>query len=71
MNKVGSQGIAECEVAYQLGRECPVGQEPDLLAGLDEWWPDLQSRPQALDAFLRGLADRFQLPKIDPAIGEV
>ncbi len=58
--KIGSQGIMECDVAYQLGFGCPIGQEPILLVGIDQWWPDLQSRPQALDAFLCGLTDRFE-----------
>lgn len=57
--KIGSQGLGELPVAYQLGLRCPIGQEIELLLGLGEWWPDLPQRKEAKEELLRGLADRF------------
>lgn len=56
-HEVGSQPF-ERAVAYEMGRQCPVGRELDLLFGLDSFWPDLP-RSEAFDFLLQGLADRF------------
>jgi hypothetical protein len=62
MSKIGSQGLGEGQTAYQMGLQCPIGQEIQLLLGLEQWWPDLPFRPEAKEEFLRGLADRFNPP---------
>lgn len=54
-----SQGLGETDTAYQMGLNCPIGQEISLISGLVDWWPDLSSRPQAKEALLEGLATRF------------
>ena len=54
----GSQGIAELPTAYQLGLQCPIGLEIELLLGLDKWWPDLQYRTKAAVELVMGLGDR-------------
>ena len=46
------------EVAYEMGKNCPIGREVELVIGLLTRWPDLQKR-EAHDDFKRGLADRF------------
>lgn len=54
---IGSQPF-ERATAYELGKGCPIGQEPILLLGLQELWPELPVH-EARDEFFRGLADRF------------
>ena len=57
--KLGSQGIIEVDVARGLGRDCPVGREVEFALGLTRFWPDMQQRPQAMEALLEGMANRF------------
>lgn len=57
-SKEGSQPWPR-EVAFQIGKTCPVGMEPVLLAGLDKLWPNLP-REEAVNSFLNGLASRFE-----------
>lgn len=56
--KAAVQGLI-IPVAYEMGRQCPAGLEPVLLAGLEKFWPELTRTTAAKKAFLQGLEDRF------------
>lgn len=45
-------------VAYEIGKQCPVGAEVQLILGLDTLWPNLP-REEAFNSLLAGLASRF------------
>ncbi len=62
--KIGTQGLV-LPGAYQIGLQCPVGREIDLVIGLERLWPGLNSEPLARDELLRGLAARFGEQKPD------
>ena len=64
MKETGSQGIGERDVAFEMGRQCPKGQEISLLLGLQSRWPGLQLS-EARDSFLAGLAARYETANSD------
>lgn len=59
--KVGSQPAAKA-VAFNLGAQCPVGAEIQMVMGLDRLWPNL-TREEALNSLFEGWASRFSEPK--------
>jgi hypothetical protein len=44
--------------AYQLGIQCPIGKEVELLIGLQTLFPELPFS-EARNSFWAGLADRY------------
>lgn len=56
--KVGSQP-AQNAVALNLGAQCPIGAEIQMVLGLDRVWPNL-TREEALNALLEGWSSRFE-----------
>lgn len=55
---IGSQPM-QTNVAYEMGKQCPIGQEIQLVLSLRAWWPDLQ-QSDAWNDLQRGLAERFE-----------
>jgi len=56
--KAGSQPF-QMAVAFNLGKDCPVGAEIQFVMGLDKVWPNL-TQEEAINAVLDGLASRFE-----------
>lgn len=58
----GMQGTVT-PVVHEMGRQCPIGAEIDLLLGLDSFWPDIGQTPDAIEALFAGLSAKFDEPK--------
>jgi len=56
--KEGTQGLV-LAVVREIGKQCPVGREPELLAGLNRFWPAMQNHPAAVSALMDGLKSRL------------
>ena len=59
--KLGTQGLV-LPVVKKIGTECPIGEEIQLVVGLQKIYPDLPHMPAAWNALMDGLASRFVTP---------
>jgi hypothetical protein len=58
MIKKAAQGMTE-KAVYQIGANCPIGEEVGLAVGLQEKFPDIPVYPVLWNALMEGLASRF------------
>lgn len=58
-------------VVREMGRQCPVGAEIELLMGVEVFWPNFRSHPQAVAVLFEGFAERPAVRPLDIGPGGV